>query len=71
MSLMPITELRHLQRNDAWLDAIEGWQASHGADRAYWRSRVRIEVANERRRIKAYTAWLRAQQTQQTTRKAA
>ena len=59
MSLMPITELRHLQRNDAWLDAVEGWQASHGAERAQWRRILRREIQIERRRIADYTAWLR------------
>ena len=65
MSLMPITELRHLQRNDAWIEAIEGWQQSRGAERAYWRRILRREIQIERRRIADYTAWLRAQQTQQ------
>ena len=65
MALIPAPELLRLLRNADWQMAISEWQASHGAARAYWRQRVLIEVANERRRIADYTAWLRAQQTQQ------
>lgn len=49
----------HIQRADDWLEAVEGWQSSHGTERAYWRGRVRIEIARERRVIAARTQWLR------------
>ena len=62
---MNAAAIRHQQRADAWLDAVEGWQSSHGAERAQWRRILRREIQIERRRIADYTAWLRAQQTQQ------
>lgn len=51
---------RHAQRAQDWLDAVEGWQASHGAERASWRKLVAREVQIERAHRAAYTAWLKA-----------
>ena len=68
---MNAAQSRHQQRAEAFMLALTEWQQSHGAERAYWRSRVLIEVANERRRIAAYTAWLRANAPTTTLKDAA
>lgn len=60
VNTMTAEQIRHAQRARDWQMAVSEWQASHGAARAYWRARVLIEVQHERERIKAYTAWLKA-----------
>lgn len=48
MSLVPMNELLRMQRANDWLEAVAGWQQSHGAERRYWRGRVAAEIARER-----------------------
>ena len=61
--LFPITELLRMQRNADWLEAVEGWQQSHGTERRYWRGRVRAEIARERAHLAdSYEQMIRAAQ---------